>query len=107
MITGPSACDKCGIPVLVACDLSGTRWELNAEPVVGGDFTVWPVGNPGATFLRVRSRPERSLPPHDMSARAKANWDGRAEAAAREWYVRHEHGMSSEQIVEQRKERTA
>ncbi|SPL94061.1 unnamed protein product [[Actinomadura] parvosata subsp. kistnae] len=93
--------------MLTAHVLDGDRVLLNAEPVVGGTITAWPVGsNPGNMFLRCAVRPDRALPPYDMPAHEKKRWDGRAAAASRAWYVLHVHGKTSQQIVEMPRRQT-
>lgn len=104
----PVLCGKCCDLVFTARSISGKVIKLNAEPIVGGDYTIWPIGNGfTAPYLRCGARPEKALPPRRTARNVRADWDAYAEADRRPWFVEHQHHKTSEQIIEQRRMRDA
>lgn len=96
-------CEKCGMRVFTATvQFDGDRIQLDATPVVGGDITMWPHGNLYSMKWLCRARPASVPPPRAW--KRMCNWDGEAAADAREWFVKHVHGKTAAEIVEQRKQ---
>ncbi|MFG1617352.1 hypothetical protein ACGFI3_31705 [Nonomuraea wenchangensis] len=81
--------------------------ELDTDPVVGGDFSVWSPSYSGATVWRAQPRPAEVRPPFDAPQEVVDQWDGRLAAAGRKWFVEHQCGRTSEQVVEERRRQTA
>ena len=109
--TGPGWCRRgCGARVLGAKLLETTREvELDLTAVVGGAYMYWSNScNPIAMVFVAASRPTEVGPPHDMPKDQRDDWDGKAAAGSRAWFVVHRCGKSAEQVVaERRRERAA
>lgn len=103
----PMPCGRCGINVIKARALGGATYVLDAVPVYGGDIAIWPMGNdPTRLTWRCKARPVKVPQPHSPKTGRLLHiegWDGAAEANARKWYVEHEHGVTSAEIVARRR----
>lgn len=101
----PRTCDKCKILVIPAHLFAsgGVRIVLDAVPVPGGEYTMWPIGyDPENLRLLAARRPAQVAPPSEMTSRDRERWDGYAAADERAWYVDHVHDVTSAEIVERR-----
>ncbi|MGV9385770.1 hypothetical protein ACWDRB_58890 [Nonomuraea sp. NPDC003707] len=98
--TGPQKCTRCNADVIVAQLLATSRTiVLNAETIAGGDYTIWAKGNAAGYPWVGRARPAQVCPPKEGGP---AEWDGRAEADRRLWWVEHQHKETSQQIIDMR-----
>ncbi|TDC98500.1 hypothetical protein E1292_35265 [Nonomuraea deserti] len=101
----PQPCDKCRMLVIPAYLFAsgGVRIVLDAIPVTGGDYTMWPIGyDPENLRLLVARRPAQVAPPHEAPKLVLERWDGYRAADERTWYVEHQHDVTSAEIVERR-----
>ena len=106
MSNGRATCYECGqVVIVVQIFTAGVKLELDPQPVVGGDYTIWPVSNNGRESLAwlAKPRPRKVSPPPDAPALIRKQWDGAMAARRRKWFVQHEHGLDAEQILERRR----
>ncbi|MET7333254.1 hypothetical protein [Nonomuraea sp. NPDC005650] len=100
-------CGRCGINVIEARALGGGKYVLDAVPVHGGDIAIWPMGNdPSQLTWRCKARPAEVPQPYSSTTGRLLDipgWDGGAAANARKWYVEHQHGLTSAEIVARRR----